>query len=229
MQQLDFLARGGSNAFLKKMRIASTPLPYGIGFLYRGGGCEHFCEINIFINKQEKGGLAMSKIRTKEEKYKKELQALQAQRDALDAQEKQVKQRKKDLAEARRKQENHQTFKLGGIVRKAGLGGVSHDELLGALLLYRQSAGVGEKGKELVDRAKQAGQELIECDLQTVPCACVFKHTDAPDRSDQARLRNAGLRRDHKAGEWAWSGSAVREKITKLAEDLNANLIFYEK
>lgn len=157
------------------------------------------------------------KLRDKEKQIKKA-------EERLERQKKQLQKERSLLIDKRRREYNHRTYVLGGLVRKAGLGNIDNETILGAFLAINDRVNSSKNDHiGIVNEWKKIGKKAINDAEQRVPARLKIADEKLPDRSELARIRELGLRKV-KGG--IWQGDVLQEKADLYAFQYGRNVEF---
>lgn len=157
-----------------------------------------------------------SKIRDKEEKIKRA-------EERLERQKKQVQKERRILSDKRRKEFNHRTYVLGGLVRKADLGDIDNETLLGIFLKMSEILSSPDLDNNKVDLWRERGRKALNYAEQRVQARLEISEEECPDRSELAKIRELGFRKKSKR---IWEGKVLKEKADLYAYEYGRNVEF---
>jgi len=129
------------------------------------------------------------------------------ERQKLELQKKKIISRERALNAKTRRQENHQKYRLGGMVVKAGLHTLSDEQIIGALFQQKQSL---SENPGIINEWEELGRKAT---FKPEKIPLVIKFTDKPDDAITKKVKAYGFK---------WN------RITKQWEGMIENSLFLE-
>lgn len=145
------------------------------------------------------------------------------ERQKLEQQKQKILSRERALNAKARKQENHQKYKLGGMVVKAGLHTLNDEQIIGALFQQKQS--LSEK-PDLIDQWEELGRKVT---FKPEKIPLVIKFTDKPEEAITKKVKAYGFKWNRITKQWEGMienslfleirGLVGQENITEVTDD----------